>query len=168
MENTDPLPSDSLESGPLREYANDVYFNTTFWDMTLVFGQMAPLTREPQPHAVEYHTAITVPWQQAKLMAYYLFAIVIAHEAANGRIGIPPQLIPKAGLDGNGQSPQFMGCTRNFSGNRASEGAGSLTPGVGAGSIMTGRPAGINQTDQAVPVPPVPPRGSVTRIQTPA
>ena len=111
MENNDPLHNDSPEAGPFREYANNVYFNSSIWDMTLVFGQLASQNREPQTPAVDFHTAITVPWQQAKLMAYYLFANVVAYEATNGSIRIPAELIPKAELATKGQALFAQGDT---------------------------------------------------------
>jgi hypothetical protein len=43
---------------------------------------------------IEQHTAISVPWLQAKLMSYYLTLQVGAYELSHGEIAVPESLIP--------------------------------------------------------------------------
>lgn len=71
------------------EYANNTMFEPTIWDLKLIFGEYSGRSQ-----SIEYHTSITVPWAQAKLMLYYLQANVVAHEVANGKIKIPETVMP--------------------------------------------------------------------------
>ena len=72
-------------------YANNVLFETSVWDLKMIFGQL-DLTRKPP--TVEYHTAIAVPWLQAKIMSYYLQANLALYESEHGRLMIPPGVHP--------------------------------------------------------------------------
>ena len=75
---SEELPSD---------YANNVAFESTVWDLKIIFGEFSHKN-------VEWHTSMTVPWAQAKLMAYYLELNIGAHEMAGIPINIPPAFIP--------------------------------------------------------------------------
>ncbi len=79
--------ADSIELSV--EYANNVMFEPTIWDLKLIFGEWSGRSQ-----SVEYHTSVTIPWAQAKLMLYYLQANVAAHEAANEKIKIPVTVMP--------------------------------------------------------------------------
>jgi hypothetical protein len=72
-------------------YANNVLFESSVWDLKLVFGQ---LEQAPEGPSVVMHTAITVPWTAAKLALYYLATQVAAHEITNGKIEIPAAVMP--------------------------------------------------------------------------
>ena len=72
-------------------YANSVYYESSTWDLKLIFGQ---LDQSEGKVKVVQHSAITVPWTQAKLMIYWLNGQVKAHEIANGKIDIPDSIIP--------------------------------------------------------------------------
>jgi hypothetical protein len=71
------------------EYANNVIFEPTIWDLKLIFGEFSGRTG-----FVDWHTSITIPWAQAKLMAYYLTVNIEAHELKNGKIPFPVGMIP--------------------------------------------------------------------------
>ena len=71
------------------EYANNVYFSPNIWDLKLIFGELGAF----KP-AVEWHTSITLPWRQVKLMAYYLAINLAAYELNNGPIKVPPSMFP--------------------------------------------------------------------------
>jgi hypothetical protein len=74
-----------------QKYANNVTFETSDWDLRVVFGtldQGAP-DQKTYGHAVKFHTAISVPWRQAKLMAYSACVNVLLHEMTEGKIQIP-------------------------------------------------------------------------------
>jgi len=60
--------------------------------LKLVFGQLDQSEGEVK---VVQHSAITVPWTQVKLMVYWLRGQIEAHELANGKIHIPPPIIPQ-------------------------------------------------------------------------
>jgi len=45
------------------EYANNVFFEPTVWDLKLIFGEWSS-----RANLVDWHTSVTVPWAQAKLM----------------------------------------------------------------------------------------------------
>lgn len=78
-------------------YANNVYFESSAWDLKLLFGQLdqsGQLTQSETKIKTIVHTAITVPWAQAKLMLYWLKGHLEAYEAANGKIQMPASIIP--------------------------------------------------------------------------
>jgi hypothetical protein len=96
-------PTQTLQSAPTlyqRDenfeslYANNVNIDATVWDLKLVFGQFNSATRATAQPGIEQHTAITIPWLQAKLLAYYLQLHVAIHEVENGKIAVPDALIP--------------------------------------------------------------------------
>jgi len=72
-------------------YANNVQFETSVWDLKLLFGQ---LDQSETPNFVEQHTAVTLPWVQAKLCAYFLTLNVLINQALNGKIEIPNSVMP--------------------------------------------------------------------------
>ncbi len=58
-------------------YANNVQMEVSAWDLKFTFGQL-----DQAQGFVKQHTAITVSWQQAKIMAYFLVANVFVQQAA--------------------------------------------------------------------------------------
>ena len=87
-------PSKSQQPQPPEEeftadYANNVFFSPTVWDLKIVFGELSAVKQ-----AVDWHTSITLPWAQAKLMAYYLEVNIAAREMREGRIKIPEMMLP--------------------------------------------------------------------------
>ena len=73
-------------------YANSIIYEASSWDLKLIFGQ---LDQSEGKVRIVQHSAITVPWTQAKLMVYWLRGQIEAHELANGKIHIPPPIIPQ-------------------------------------------------------------------------
>jgi hypothetical protein len=71
-------------------YANNVFFESSLWDLKLIFGQNAQHIGQS---AVEQHTAITLPWPQVKLMLYFMGNHLLTHEIQNGRVHLGPGLI---------------------------------------------------------------------------
>lgn len=72
-------------------YANNVFFESSLWDLRMLFGQN---DQQLGPNAVVQHTSVTIPWPQVKVMRYFLDSHLITYEAQNGRIQIPPNIIP--------------------------------------------------------------------------
>ncbi len=87
------VPPTSLEFAEefYEAYANSIYYEASSWDLKLIFGQ---LDQSGGRIRVVQHSAITVPWTQAKLMVYWLKGQIEAHELANGKIHMPPSIIP--------------------------------------------------------------------------
>jgi hypothetical protein len=83
----DKRPEDGVEI--TADYANTTMFEPTIWDLKLIFGEWSG-----RSNSVEYHTSITVPWAQAKLIMYYLRANIAAHEIINGKIRIRQEVVP--------------------------------------------------------------------------
>src|SRR5712671_4562050 len=75
----------------LRDYANNVMFEPSFWDLKMIFGQ---LDQQEMPATVVQHTEMTVPWATAKLMSYFLQVFLAIHESDNGKIKLPPNVLP--------------------------------------------------------------------------
>jgi hypothetical protein len=72
-------------------YANNVRFESSVWDLKLIFGQLDQSTGQ---EVIELHTAMTIPWTTAKLMLYYLQLNIVVHELENGKIRINPRVYP--------------------------------------------------------------------------
>lgn len=86
--------SQTEETQPFREYANNAFFDPTVWDLTVTFGQLGVRLPENSSAGTEWGTSVTLPWGQAKLTAYYFLANLIIHESHNGEVTIPRRLLP--------------------------------------------------------------------------
>jgi hypothetical protein len=97
MESDNKLPNDkppiqyskSPEFGGF--YANNTFLEPSVWDMKMIFGQ---LDQQIGPSAIVQNVSITMPWQQVKILRYFLGLHLLAHEMQNGQIRIPPHLVP--------------------------------------------------------------------------
>lgn len=76
----------------VEKYANNVRFESSVWDLKLLFGLLDQSGTSATAHQ---HTAVTVPWPQAKLMLYFLYVNVLFHEMTHGRIRIPDTVMPE-------------------------------------------------------------------------
>jgi hypothetical protein len=85
---TSPSP-EQQEEELTSDYANNTYFEPTVWDLKILFGEWSG-----RANSVDWHTSITLPWAQAKLLAYYLGINLAAREMREGRIKIPDTVIP--------------------------------------------------------------------------
>jgi len=83
----------SQSDAPFREYANNLIFQASVWDLTLIFGQLGITKPDATQPPVDWGTAVTIPWAQAKLGLYQLFLQVAIHEAENGPIKIHPNVL---------------------------------------------------------------------------
>ncbi|HEV8717013.1 MAG TPA: hypothetical protein VGX03_29855 [Candidatus Binatia bacterium] len=72
-------------------YANNVLLQSSSWDMKLIFGELDQSLGED---VIVQHSAITLPWRQAKVLLYFLQVHLIGHEGQHGRVIIPPGIIP--------------------------------------------------------------------------
>jgi uncharacterized protein DUF3467 len=72
-------------------YANNVRFETSVWDLKLLFGL---LDQGTGGEVIEIHTGMSIPWATAKLMAFYLRLNIMIHEMENGKIWINPRVYP--------------------------------------------------------------------------
>jgi len=72
-------------------YANNVFLESSTWDLKLIFGQ---LDQSTVPNTVKQHLAVTIPWAQAKLLLFYLQAHVKGEELQDGKIHIRPDTRP--------------------------------------------------------------------------
>jgi hypothetical protein len=73
-------------------YANNFNFEASVWDLKIIFGQ---LDQQAGAAVVDWHTAITIPWLQVKLAAYFLRLQALWHEMQNGPINIPASVMPR-------------------------------------------------------------------------
>lgn len=80
-------PADQIFEG----YANNVFYESSAWDLKLIFGQLDQ--RDGKVKVVQ-HSAITVPWPLVKLMVYWLRGQVEYQERLNGKIDVSPLVIP--------------------------------------------------------------------------
>ncbi|MCX6636366.1 MAG: DUF3467 domain-containing protein [Acidobacteria bacterium] len=72
-------------------YANNSRFEISAWDLKIHFGQ---LDQSSGQATVDWNTAITVPWTQAKLLSYFLQLNIAIYEAENGKIQLPRGIVP--------------------------------------------------------------------------
>jgi hypothetical protein len=70
-------------------YANNVYYEPTVWDLKLIFGEFSG-----KSNAVDWHTSITIPWAQAKLLFYYLAINIAFQEIQQGPIHVASAVLP--------------------------------------------------------------------------
>lgn len=89
---TPPPPSVKRREDFISRYANNARFETTVFDLKILFGQSE---QESGTEVIEQHTAITVPWPVVKLAIYYLQVQLTVHQITNeNRVAIPPNQIP--------------------------------------------------------------------------
>jgi len=74
-------------------YANNVRFESSVWDLKLIFGQ---LDQSTGGEVIELHTAVTIPWTTAKILLHYLRVNIALHELENGKIRMPSRVFPNA------------------------------------------------------------------------
>jgi hypothetical protein len=60
------------------------------WDLRIFFGQLIPGGRGE----VGWHSDVTLPWAHAKLMHLYLGINLGLYERENGKIKVPPGVLP--------------------------------------------------------------------------
>ena len=75
----------------VNSYANNVRYEQTMHDVTIVFGQSDLSTGT---EIVKQNVAVTVPWSVAKLALYYLNLNLQFFELYNGKIPIPASQAP--------------------------------------------------------------------------
>jgi hypothetical protein len=90
-------------------YANNVHFESSIWDFKMLFGQLDQ-SQGADHTVIEQHTAMTVPWLQVKLMAYFLTVNLTFHQNNNGLVRVPTGVLPNRPdptnptLDDNGRN----------------------------------------------------------------
>ncbi len=82
-------PTESVDEDIISAYANNVAIEQTVWDLKLIFGEFSG-----RSNSVEWHTSMTLPWAQAKLLAYYLRVNIAVWELRNGLVKIPEPMLP--------------------------------------------------------------------------
>lgn len=73
-------------------YANNAQYQTSAWDLRIIFGQ---LDQTLGPNTIVQQGSITVSWPTAKTLLFFLQLQVTGHELEAGRIAIPPNIIPE-------------------------------------------------------------------------
>lgn len=82
-------------------YANNVLFETSVWDLKVIFGQL-----DQAMGVVQQHTAVTIPWTIAKLALYHLQSQVAAYEIVYGPIKLSSEILP---VEPGSLEPPFKG-----------------------------------------------------------
>ncbi len=104
MENADDNPKNQQLPNPApdleEDYANNTYIETSVWDLKIIFGQINQFGKPTIE--VDWHTAITMPWAQAKLLNYFLGLHIASYELQNGKIKIPPAVTPPEAIEPQG------------------------------------------------------------------
>jgi hypothetical protein len=74
-------------------YANNSLLEPSVWDLKIMFGQLEQHTGNAK---VDWHTAVTMPWMQAKVFCYYLRVNLAIHEMVSGPLRTHPNVVPPA------------------------------------------------------------------------
>jgi hypothetical protein len=72
-------------------YANNSHFEASVWDLKIIFGELEQHTGKS---LVDWHTAVTMPWAQAKVLVYYLRTNITFHESTQQAIHVPTAVVP--------------------------------------------------------------------------
>ncbi len=75
----------------VERYANNFFFESSFWDLKLIFGI---LDQSEKPNPTSIHTTVNVPWAQAKIAAYVMLVNVVLQERYGEPIKVRGELIP--------------------------------------------------------------------------
>jgi hypothetical protein len=73
-------------------YANNSRFESSVWDLRVLFGQLEQHTGK---EVIDWHTAVTLPWMQVKILIYYLRVNLAVHELASGPLWVHPNVTPQ-------------------------------------------------------------------------
>jgi hypothetical protein len=80
------------EDGFKTVYANNFNFEPSVWDLKMRFGELNQ--KKAGEFIIDWHTAVTIPWLQAKFVAYFLLLNFAWYEHRNGRLSVPPGVVP--------------------------------------------------------------------------
>ena len=72
-------------------YSNNFHFELSAWDLKILFGQLEQHAGQGE---VDWRTAITLGWAQAKILEYYLRANIAYREKLDGKIIVPRRVVP--------------------------------------------------------------------------
>jgi hypothetical protein len=72
-------------------YSNSAFFETSELDAKILFGQTNRNFGNP---VIDWHTAVTMAWAQAKMLSYYLRLNLAVYEANYGTIKVPAGMLP--------------------------------------------------------------------------
>jgi hypothetical protein len=87
---TTPVPARTGDF--ISVYANNAFFESSAWDLKIIFGQLDQSSGEP---IVRQNIAVTVPWAQAKLALYWMRIHIEGIELQQGgKIPIRKDLLP--------------------------------------------------------------------------
>jgi hypothetical protein len=92
-------------------YANNSFLELSAWDVKINFGE---IEQSIDPNTIINHTAITMPWAQAKILAYFLQVHVAAHEIDHGHLVIPVGVIPGVPAPDQETLKQWPNATRVY------------------------------------------------------
>ena len=73
-------------------FANNTLLHSSLWDLRILFGQV---DQTLEGGAAVYKASVSIPWPQVKVFVYFLRLHLSGYEARNGRIRIPPGIIPE-------------------------------------------------------------------------
>jgi hypothetical protein len=72
-------------------YANNSLLELSVYDLKILFGQIEQHTGRT---VVGWHTAVTMPWMQAKILSYFLRLQLSWYEKSYGSITVPENVRP--------------------------------------------------------------------------
>jgi hypothetical protein len=90
------VPGKNTKFEPAEEflniYANNIQILSSNWDIEMVCGQF---DQKYGANRVVQECSIKIPWQQAKLLWYFLSLHIAGHEDQFGRIPVAKGLVPQ-------------------------------------------------------------------------
>jgi hypothetical protein len=108
-----PIPVDYRRDDEefIEGYANNVFLESSAWDLRLIFGQTEA---SKGANVVVQHTAITLPWSQVKVLSYLLQFHLILQESENGKIAVPKGVIVRPTAPSEELEKQFPNAPKVF------------------------------------------------------
>ena len=85
-------------------YANNVMFESSVWDLKMIFGQLDQ--SESGNPIINIEGSLALPWLQAKIMSFFLQLQLAAYEHDRGTIQVPSNVLP-ASPDAVDTNPAF-------------------------------------------------------------
>jgi len=88
---TTPLGEPVQSKDFLSLYANNVFFETTAFDLKMTVGEVMRTSKAPY---IEQRASVTMSWLEAKLAGIFFLVNIMIHEQSYGTIPIPRPVLP--------------------------------------------------------------------------
>lgn len=83
------------------KHANNVRVDSSVWGVSLMFGTLDQGSPDPDlyPPSVKFHTHVSMPWVQAKIMLYHMYMTMMFHDVSETQVVVPDAVLPAKLID---------------------------------------------------------------------